>query len=82
MTLKHHGNGLDDLRGHCGIQQLLPHCEGVEVDQENSDLVAALDKLYAIIAKYNPKNVNNLFFLFYLYIYPPDLQESDGGANT
>ena len=21
-------------------------------------------------------------FLFYLYIYPPDLQESDGGANT
>ena len=25
----------------------------------------------------------NLFiYLFYLYIYPPDLQESDGGANT
>ena len=23
-----------------------------------------------------------LFILFYLYIYPPDLQESDGGANT
>ena len=23
-----------------------------------------------------------LFFLFYLYIYPPDSQESDGGANT
>ena len=23
-----------------------------------------------------------IFFLFYLYIYPPDSQESDGGANT
>ena len=23
-----------------------------------------------------------LFYLFYLYIYPPDSQESDGGANT
>ena len=22
------------------------------------------------------------FILFYLYIYPPDSQESDGGANT
>ena len=23
-----------------------------------------------------------LFYLFYLYIYPPDTQENDGGANT
>ena len=23
-----------------------------------------------------------IFYLFYLYIYPPDSQESDGGANT
>ena len=23
-----------------------------------------------------------IFILFYLYIYPPDSQESDGGANT
>ena len=23
-----------------------------------------------------------LFILFYLYIYPPDSQESNGGANT
>ena len=33
------------------------------------------------------KNVKNklnfvYLFLFYLYIYPPDLQESDGGVNT
>ena len=27
--------------------------------------------------------MENLFlFLFYLYIYPPDSQENDGGANT
>ena len=24
----------------------------------------------------------NIYFLFYLYIYPPDWQESDGGTNT
>ena len=24
----------------------------------------------------------DLFILFYLYFYPPDSQESDGGANT
>ena len=23
-----------------------------------------------------------MYFLFYLCIYPPDSQESDGGANT
>ena len=42
-----------------GIQQLL-HGEGAEVDRENPDLVAALDKLYAIIAKYCPENVYNM----------------------
>ena len=28
------------------------------------------------------KSIFYLFVLFYLYIYPPDSQESDGGANT
>ena len=42
------------------IQLLLLHGEEVEVDRENSDLVAALDKLYAIIAKYDPENVYNM----------------------
>ena len=37
-----------------GIQQLLFHGEGAEVDRENFDLVAALNKLHAIIAKYLP----------------------------
>ena len=43
-----------------GIQQLLLHGEGAEVDRENPDLVAALNKLYAIIAKYDSKNVYNM----------------------
>ena len=41
-----------------GIQQLLLHDEGAEVDRENPNLVAALDKLYAIIAKYVSENIN------------------------
>ena len=28
------------------------------------------------------KRFDLFFYLFYLYIYPPDSQESDGGANT
>ena len=42
------------------IQQLLLHSEGAEVDRENPDLVAALDKLYAIILKYDLENVYNM----------------------
>ena len=26
--------------------------------------------------------ISKIYFLFYLYIYPPDSQESNGGANT
>ena len=43
-----------------GIQQLFLHGEGAEVDRENPDLVAALDKLYAIITKYDPESVYNM----------------------
>ena len=43
-----------------GIQQLFLHGEGAEVDRENLDLVAALDKLYAIISKYDLENVYNM----------------------
>ena len=39
------------------IQQLFLYGEGAEVDQENPDLVAALDKLYAVISKYDLENV-------------------------
>ena len=42
------------------MQQLFLHDEGAEVDRENPDLVAALDKLYAIISKYDLENVHNM----------------------
>ena len=41
-------------------QQLLLHGEGGEMDRENPDLVAALDKLYAIISKYDLENIYNM----------------------
>ena len=47
------------------IQQLFLHDEGAEVDRQNPDLVAALDKLYAIIAKYDHENVHNKTGLFF-----------------
>ena len=43
-----------------GLQRILLHGEGAEVDRENPDLLEALDKLYAIISKYNPENVYNM----------------------
>ena len=52
-----------------GIQQLFTVKEQIEVDRENPDLVAALDKLYTIISKYDLENVytvhkrNRLIFL-------------------
>ena len=46
------------FRERLGIQQLLLYGKGAEVDRESPDLVAALNKLYAIIAKYVPENIN------------------------
>ena len=42
------------------IQQLLLHGEGAEMGREDPDLVAALNKLYAIILKYDLENVHNM----------------------
>ena len=43
-----------------GLQQLLLHGEGAEVDRENPNLLEALEELYAIISKYDPENVYNM----------------------
>ena len=53
MTLKDHGNGLVDLENAIEYNNFF-----FTVDRKKSDLVAALDRLYAIIAKYVPKNIN------------------------
>ena len=56
-----------------GIQQFFLHGEGAEVDRKNPDLFAALDKLYAIISKYDLENVYNMdetgLFLWLLLKY-------------
>ena len=57
MTLKHHGSGLANLENAWNTTVLL-YGEEAEVDRESPDLVAALNKLYAIIAKYVPENIN------------------------
>ena len=43
-----------------GIQQFFLHGEGAEMDRKNPNFVAALDKLYAIISKYDLENVYNM----------------------
>ena len=43
-----------------GLQQILLHGEGAEVDRESPSLLEALDKLYAIISNYDPENVYNM----------------------
>ena len=35
-----------------------------------------------LAASHSRRQKKFYLFLFYLYIYPPDSQESDGGANT
>jgi hypothetical protein len=43
-----------------GLQKMLLHGEGVEVNKSDPGLLAALDDLYAIIAQYDPENVYNM----------------------
>ena len=61
MSLKHHGSGLADLENAVEynfftvkVLVLLLFL----IHRKNPDLVAALDKLYAIIAKYVPESIN------------------------
>ncbi len=43
-----------------GLQKMLLHGEGAEVNKFDLGLLAALDDLYAIIAQYDPENVYNM----------------------
>jgi hypothetical protein len=51
---------LSQLRVRRGLQKMLLHEEGTEVNKSDLGLLAALDNLYAIIAQYDPKNVYNM----------------------
>ncbi len=43
-----------------GLQKMLLHEEGAEVNKSDLGLLAALDDLYAIIAQYDPENIYNM----------------------
>jgi len=43
-----------------GLQKMLLHGEGAEVDKNDPELLSALEELYSIIARYDPENVYNM----------------------
>ena len=50
-------------------------------DFSAATLIRPLHKIILSISRINLRNTGEKqFFFFYLYIYPPDSQESDGGA--
>jgi hypothetical protein len=70
MDFKASWQWLSRFRVRQGLQKMLLHGEGAEVNKSDLGLLAALDDLYAIIAQYDPENVYNmdetgLFFAYY-----------------
>ena len=60
-----------------------PRAEEAEVIKVEVNCVSREEVKNALRRMKKGKAVGPFFCLnFYLYIYPPDLQESDGGANT
>ncbi len=51
---------LSCFRTRRGLQKMLLHGEGAEVDKNDLELLSALEELYSIIAQYNPENVYNM----------------------
>jgi hypothetical protein len=51
---------LSQFRVRRGLQKMLLHGEGNEVNKSDLGLLAALDDLYAIIAQYDPENIYNM----------------------
>ncbi len=44
----------------CGLQKMLLHGEGTEINKNNMELLAALEELYKIIVQYDLENVYNM----------------------
>jgi hypothetical protein len=51
---------LSQFRACCGLQKILIHGKGTEVNKNDLKLLAALEEFYKIIAQYDPKNVYNM----------------------
>jgi hypothetical protein len=51
---------LSRFRAHRGLQKMLLHGEGAEVNKNDLELLAALEEFYKIIAQYDPENIYNM----------------------
>jgi len=51
---------LSRFRTRQGLQKMLLHGEGIEVDKNYPKLLSALEELYSIIAQYDPENIYNM----------------------
>ena len=51
---------LSRFRARRGLQKMLLHGEGAEVNKNDPELLAALEELEGIIARYDPENVYNM----------------------
>jgi hypothetical protein len=51
---------LSCFRTRRGLQKMLLHGEGAEVDKNDPELLSTLEELYSIIVQYDPKNVYNM----------------------
>ncbi len=60
MDFKASWQWLSRFRVHQGLQKMLLHGEGAEVNKSDLGLLAILDDLYAIIAQYDLENVYNM----------------------
>ena len=70
------------------------HCDGIYIGETGRAFCIRCKEHMRDVNPKNPARLENndmnnkpalvfiFFILFYLYIYPPDSQESDGGANT
>ena len=60
MTSKLCGSGYKNFRTCKGLQEILLHGEGGEVDMNDPVLLTQLDALYDIIKEYGPEQVYNM----------------------
>jgi len=85
MDFKASWQWLRQFRVRRGLQKMLLHGEGAEVNKSDLGLLAALDDLYAIIAQYDPENVYNMdetSLFFHLLLRYSLLMPDDGISTT
>jgi hypothetical protein len=51
---------LSRFRAHRGLQKMLLHGKGTEINKNDLELLPALEELHEIIAQYDPENIYNM----------------------